>query len=145
MRITDPNQLCAGMEIFYTSGFTQSTYDCHLTKVEVIDVSIPSDNKPQGSKTWIRVKLLALYDDITSLRLVAGEWEENDSCKHWIGNESVNSMQDMGIIQQTYNKHQAFTTLEDAKLYGKGKLLGFFDIAPIVGFIGDYERAMKVI
>ncbi len=145
MRISDPIQLCTGMELFYVDGFGQSRHECRITKVGVVDVAISSDHKPEGPKVWIRVEPLFIYGDITSLNLVNGEWEESDSFKTWIGKTVVNSMQDMGIIQNTYNKHQAFTTLDDAKLYGKGKLLGYFDVAPSVGFVGDYERAMKVI
>jgi len=146
MRISDPSQLAPGMEIFCTDGFTAGAYDCVLTKVEVVEVSVSSGTKPAGPKTWIRVKSLALHDDITSLRLIAAVWEECDSCKDFLGKEHLNSMQDMGIIQNHYNKHQVFTTLEDAKLYGEGKLeLSDFDTAPDVSIVGDYERAMKVI
>ena len=147
MRITDPSQLCAGMEIFCADGFTGSKYDCHITKVEVIDVSLPPPSDSTAPKVWMMVKLLAIHGQyITSLNLTAGVWIENDSCKKWIGDDHLNSMQDMGIIANAYNKHQVFTSLTEAKLYGEGNLnLSDVTEAPDVGAVSDYDRAMKVI
>lgn len=146
MRITDPSQLCAGMEIFCTDGFTGSKYDCHITKGEVIDVPLSPPSDSTAPKVWVMIRLLALHDDITSLNLSAGIWVESDSCKKWIGDDHLNSMQDMGIIANAYNKHQVFTNLTEAKLYGEGKLnLSDVAEAPDVNAVSDYDRAMKVI
>ena len=147
MRITNPNQITAGMEIFCIDGFSGSTYECHITKVEVVDVPLPPQSDSTAPKVWVMVKLLAIQGQyITSLNLSAGVWFESDSCRKWIGDDHQNSVQDMGIIANTYNKHQVFTNVVEAKLYGEGKLnLSDIAEAPAVGAVGDYDRAMKVI
>jgi len=147
MRISDPLQLCAGMKLFCVNGFSGSTtYECNISREEVVDIPLPPHRDATAPKVWILLRKLAFHDDITSLRLQSGGWHESNSCANWIHREDLSSMQDMGIIQQSYNNHQVFTDLTEAKLYGEGKLdLSDIDEAPVLGVYGDYDRAMTVI
>jgi len=148
MRITDPTAMVEGMEIFPVNGFTNSsTHDCSIQRLEVIKVSItPYTGK--GPPDWLEYKRLAFVSrnlDVTRLDLKNGVWEE-DTNIFYVDRIDISSMQDMGIIAQNYNKHQVFTSLAEAMLYGEGKVeLEDIAEAPAIGLVGDYDRAMKVI
>ena len=155
MRITDPSQLQQDMEIFYVCDFSNNTrHKCIIKKYKVVHCSVPPNSDPNGDPRWIDIELMTIRDDVSSIYLAPltgipiGVWEDSDSLLYYVGRVRQHSMQDMGIIPNHYNKHQAFTTLDDAKLYGQGKLLDLFDVAPdlsVTNVVSDYDRAMGVI
>ncbi len=141
MRITDPLQLSAGMEIYTVCSFggCGHNHHCALDKFEILTVPVNSKN---AGKTFI--KLLGL----DSLRLaIGGKWEQGSLYK--AGKTIESSMKDMGIIQNTYNEHQTFDSLIEAGNYAQS----YFNL-PTTGTtpdtqrssdVCDYDRAMKVV
>ena len=147
MRISDPSQLVVGDIIYIIRNRTS------LTAHEVLAHSIyPSPGNAALGKKWMDLKQCLIHDSITALTATHlkmrsdGMWDYKYDEFYEDRIESL-SMQDAGIIPNTYNDHQTFTSLAEAKLYGEGKLdITEIEEAPTaVVDPCDYDRAMKLV
>ena len=151
MRFTDPHQLVVGTEVFLTHAFRDRS-NGWIEHHEVTAVQVPT----KLPNCWFNeFKRLDLWPGCTSITfdLVRGTFEERNKFGH--GHIREQSLQDMGVIQNTYNDHQSFSTLIEAADY----LLDFFGArltftAPQwyvthasnqAQSVCDYDRAMSVV
>jgi len=124
MQITDPSQLSVGMKIYLAHGFTEPDRrnGCTIHCYEVIAFST-------GKKTgaWAKFQDMPVSPNADYLKLDNdnGEWTAQNFYRLMIHTRE-SSLQDMGIITNTYNAHQTFDNCMDAHQY-IAKLLGFVD------------------
>jgi hypothetical protein len=123
MQITDPSQLSVGMKIYLVHAFTddRKKNNCTLCCHEVVAFST-------GKKTGAFAKFKDVPVSSTADRLKLdydnGVWETQSFYNSLHVRES--SLQDMGIVANTYNDHQTYDDAMEAHQY-LAKLLGFVD------------------
>ena len=134
--ITSPGQLKVGMMIFQVHAFSEADKRnmCSITKSKVI--KFPVTAPASGNSNFIR-----LFDANSYLKIDFDNnlWVTKDHIS--VGREHEDSMQDMGIIPNKYNRHNAFDNLSEAKRYMCATLsLKITDAAT-----NNYNRAMAVL
>ena len=135
VRITDPNQLNVGMIIYNVHAFTEPNKVLMTSIYKFKVVGFPITTTVASLPDFIK---LTSYQEYIKVNFNDNTWDVRKSVFKGI-HEEEKSMQNMGIIPNTYNKHQTFDNLRDAKQY----------ICSVLGLnitsTGAYDRAMKVL
>lgn len=133
MRITDPKQLSDGMIIWVTCAFVNKESITRVTKFEVVKARI---DPPDGQKHWCRIRHLG---ETYKFNHDTNDFEVDTDAGVLDGHADDRSMRDMGIVYNTYNKHQTFDDVDDAKNY-------VFDLFGVrrsqAALYADFDRAM---
>lgn len=136
--ITDPDLLTVGDTVFYAQAFSEPNMlqNCVIYTYTVIEFPITSH--PSSMTNFIKLE-------------EADSWVIVTPAKEWVSRKSAHinkyeelSMQDMGLIPNNYNKHNTFTSMDDAKKY-MCSVTSLTITEPKGLRNNNYDRAMKVL
>ena len=139
MRITDPSQLHPGKIIYRVHAYTEQRKIkwCSIERYEVIRVPITST--PGNMSNFIELRPAQFYIKVNFDNYT---WDYNS---FGFSTFQEHSMQDMGVIANTYNSHQTFDNEEDAKKY-ICQIINLNIVEPEKKRNrNSYDRAMKVL
>lgn len=123
MQITDPSQLSVGMKIYLVHAFTDERKNNNCT-IHCHELMAFSTGKKTGAFAKFKDVPVSPKADYLKLDYDNSVWTAQSFYNGSHVRES--SLQDMGIVANTYNDHQTFDDCMDAHQY-LAVLLGFVD------------------
>ena len=148
MQITDPSQLSVGQELFCVHAFSDDT-KLNNTTIEKYTLRSYTTTAKKFACMEVEDAKIAAGIDYLKLNYTTEVWEPQKY--HFHQSVQERSMQDAGIVPNTYNAHRTYDNLWEAQqyidtMYG----ISATTADPAAGLktpaLGtDYDRAMGVV